>query len=156
MPTITIATHHSFLLPSRTGTPWQNMHDMGMRQQHEAIHNERARLFQTWPVASLLQIIYNDTAPDKTVPYTSQNGQAPLCLLRMCTVSRSPVTRTDYVGGSTRPDLYCRLTSSACIQRRWNTQHLLVVVNRHRSQAGHGHSQDAVESRVGHRMPTSS
>jgi hypothetical protein len=39
----------------------QNMNDRTMTRQHEAIHNEKARRFQTWPVARLLQIIYNNT-----------------------------------------------------------------------------------------------
>ena len=35
--------------------------DMTMAKDHEAIHNEKTRRFLTWPVARLLQIVYNDT-----------------------------------------------------------------------------------------------
>ena len=35
--------------------------DMTMARDHEAIHNEKTRRFLTWPVARLLQIVYNDT-----------------------------------------------------------------------------------------------
>jgi hypothetical protein len=35
--------------------------DMTMARDHEAIHNAKTRRFLTWPVARLLQIVYNDT-----------------------------------------------------------------------------------------------
>ena len=35
--------------------------DMTMARDHEAIHTEKTRRFLTWPVARLLQIVYNDT-----------------------------------------------------------------------------------------------
>ena len=36
----------------------QNMNDKNMQHLHEAMHDERVRRFRTWPVARLLQIMY--------------------------------------------------------------------------------------------------
>ena len=55
---------------------------MTMTRQHEVIHNERARHFQTWPIASLLQIIYNDT-PDYL--------ECSAYLILLCGLSIEPV-----------------------------------------------------------------
>ena len=61
---------------------FQGTNNMTMASDHEAIHNEKTRRFLTWPVARLLQIVYNDT-PD----YVERSAY----LIRICDRRIEPV-----------------------------------------------------------------
>ena len=61
---------------------FKGMNDMTMASDHEAIRIEKAHRFLNWPIARLLQIVYNDT-PD----YVERS----VYLIRICDKRIEPV-----------------------------------------------------------------